>query len=365
MVRSSSGGVGFLRTHALAFGLSGLTALAACTTTTAPQGTAAPAPAPAASCDNAKCKPGNTCIAYEGVTQCRKTCSSNADPATSCPFGYTCIDAQSGEPPFCLKETAVTASGAPLTKKDTGQWGSPCAANKGLENPDCDTEQGFYCYGISPTDGNAYCTRYDCTADLECGPGFWCGQINQTPNVETSKRKTLGAVQKVCLRREYCATCKVDLDCPPVQGIPQHCVQETSGAFGCMPECTTSKNCPLEARCADVGLAAKVCYPRANVCVGDGSLCSPCRVDTDCGEDGACVKGQYTTEKACAKKSATTCEKDGKPSQGSCPQTLEAGSKSDIRCLGSVFEEVPENYCHGIYRMGSEGGDIGCWTPDR
>ncbi len=316
-------------------------------------------------CDDAKCAAGNKCLPLNGETKCRKTCSSNADPATSCPFGYTCTDTLEGVEPFCIQDTALRDDGKPLEKKASGQWGASCQANLGIENPGCDTEQGFYCYGVAPTDGDAYCTRYDCEKDSDCGAGFWCGKINQTPNVQTAKRTTFGEVQNVCLRRTYCSTCKVDLDCPPVAGKTQHCIEDASGAGFCTPECDKTGNCPNEATCASVG-DLKVCYPRATVCVGDGSLCSPCRVDTDCGEDGICVKGQYTTEKSCAKKSTKSCGTASKPTNGSCPEQLQDGSKAMVRCLGSLIKEVPADYCHGIYPLGSQGGgDVGCWTPKR
>lgn len=333
----------------------GLAVLAACSSD----------PDTPATCDSAKCATGNTCLAFEGETKCRKTCSSNADPAASCPFGYTCTDTAVGDPPFCVQDTALNFAGQPLEKKTSGQWGAKCQANLGMENPGCDGDQGFYCFGASPTDGDAYCTRYDCETDRDCGAGFWCGKANATPNVGTAKRTTFGEVQNVCLRRTYCSTCKVDLDCPPILGKAQHCIEDASGARVCSPECDGNASCPTEARCADVGVGAKVCYPRATVCVGDGSLCSPCRVDTDCGEDGVCVKGQYTTEKTCAKKSTSSCGTATARSQGSCPESLPDGSKALVRCLGTVFDEVPKDYCHGIYTIGAEGGDIGCWTPKR
>jgi hypothetical protein len=323
-----------------------------------------PATPTTVTCDSAKCAPGNRCLVLNGEEKCRKTCSSNTDPAKSCPFGYTCTDTQTGVEPFCTQDKAFGGDGNPIVKKDSGQWGAKCQANLGVSNPGCDVDQGFYCYGISPTDGDAYCTRYDCQSDDECGAGFWCGKINQTPNVATAKRGTVGAVQNVCLRRTYCATCKVDLDCPTIQGTAQHCVMDASGSNVCMPECQKTTNCPTEAKCVTVGdLPSKVCYPRATVCVGDGSLCSPCRVDTDCGEDGACVKGQYTTEKACAKKSTSSCN-SGK-AQGSCVTQMATPPSAQVRCLGGVFDEVPKDYCHGLYLIGDTGADIGCWTPKR
>ncbi len=362
MSSASSRVLASLRSFTFASVFVGVGVLAACSS----EDKAAPP-----TCDSAKCAAGNECLPLNGEIKCRKTCSSNADPATSCPFGYTCTDTLTGVVPFCIQDTAVNADGKPIEQKPSGQWGAKCQANLGIENPGCDGEQGFFCYGTSPTDGDAYCTRYDCEKDSDCGAGFWCGKINQTPNVQTAKRSTVGEVQNVCLRRTYCSTCNVDLDCPPILGKAQHCVAGADGASFCAPECSDSRECPNEAQCLDAGVSSKICYPRAKVCVGDGSLCSPCRVDTDCGEDGACVKGQYTTEKSCAKKSTSSCEgKDAKgepvPTQGSCPQKPEsAGRDSEVRCLGLVFEQVPKDYCHGIYFIGSQGGDIGCWTPKR
>jgi hypothetical protein len=313
------------------------------------------------SCDDAKCKPGNQCLPLNGEVKCRKVCSSNTDPATSCPYGYVCVDTLTGVPPFCVAVQANNPDGSPLEQRP-GQWGEPCQPNLGLENPACDTDQGFYCYAQSPTDASAYCTRWDCTSDAECGPGFWCAKVNATPNIRTAKRLTIGEVQNVCLKRDFCSTCTSDLDCLPLDNRPQHCIQDASGAFFCTPECDANANCPNEARCADAGVVdaegnpKKVCYPRATVCVGDGSLCSPCRADSDCGEDGICVKGEYTTERACAKKAADGCE--------SCPKRIESPQR-EIGCAKSSTNLLPAGYCVGLYKIGARPSDIGCWTPDR
>lgn len=152
---------------------------------------------------------------------------------------------------------------------------------------------------------------------------------------------------------------------PAARRNPQRCIADTSGAPFCAPECATSNNCNKEAKCVDPGIGTKVCYPRANVCVGDGSLCSPCRSDGDCGEDGICIKGQYTTERACAKKAPGDCKAgEAKVPQGGCAADIPSPAVK-VRCLGGVFDEIPRNYCHGIYLIGDQGGDIGCWTPNR
>jgi hypothetical protein len=94
------------------------------------------------------------------------------------------------------------------------------------------------------------------------------------------------------------------------------------------------------------------------VCVGDQSLCSPCRNDGDCGDDGLCVKGQYTTERACAKKSAVTCTDTAKM----CPTS--AAPKAKIGCTTMDGPDLPANYCVGLYPF-STGSDLGCFTPKR
>mgnify|MGYP005858760025 CR=1 FL=1 len=307
-----------------------------------------------ATCDDAKCAPGNKCLPLDGEVKCRKVCTSNTDPTASCPFGYTCVP-QDGVEAFCVKDRAELTQGP-------GQWGNPCNAAGGLDaNPDCDSAQGFYCYGTSPNDGASYCTRYDCETDRDCGAGFYCGDANIAPNVTTTKR-TVGQTQRVCLKRSYCAPCKADLDCPAQNGIPQRCVPDDDGNGFCSPECTNSQNCNFEAQCVSGLTDLTVWYPRAGGCVGDGSLCSPCRSDADCPQ-GACVQGTYTTEKSCTVKSGITC-KDGSQNgtDFDCPTV--ASPKVPIRCLGMVFDTVPRDHCHGLYPLG-QSADVGCWTPRR
>lgn len=315
-------------------------------------------------CRNEDCLAGNKCLPLDGVTKCRKTCASNTDPQASCPFGYTCV-AMDPEP-FCVKDTPQ------IQKKDTGQWGFGCLASKGMNNPDCDADQGFLCYATSKSDGFAYCTRYDCATDRDCAAGFYCATVNTYPNADTNK-VSVGETQKVCIKREYCAPCQADLDCPQFRGRPQHCVQSNDGKNFCAAECDSSKGCQKDAKCVAFDGGYKACFPRAGMCVGDGTICSPCRSDADC-TNGACVKGQYTEERSCAIKSKKTCTL---PSSGpqtaanyDCPTPTEPGvEKRSVRCLGGdpkqgwPFPEVPSNYCHGLWKFG-DSADVGCWTPD-
>lgn len=387
----------------------------ACSSTTTP-------PAPAV-CDDAKCAPGNKCLALDGDTKCRKTCASNGDPTSSCPAGFACAstNAPSTIPPECTKAPAESAalcapinthSGSKLAAfscpaatrakskclasadeniqccneapaetfvqpfcvksyRDLGAgangFGALCDPSKGLENPGCDASKGLSCHGTSPADATAYCSYYNCSSDRECGPTYYCGAVNVSPNVTTPK-VSLRETTTVCLRRNYCAPCNADFDCPQLDGRTQRCVLDDNSVGFCSPECAENANCPFDARCVDAGIGTKTCYPRAGTCVGDGTLCSPCRSDADCGDDGACVKGEYTTERFCAKKALATCSPSVK---ASCPASSKTPaprvgctSVPDDPKLVNPNPEVPYNYCVGVYTFG-EAGDLGCWTPNR
>lgn len=309
-------------------------------------------------CDDSKCGTGNSCIPFEGKTECRRTCTSNVPGQGACPYGYTC--STEGANTFCVKET-VTLTRAP------GQWGAACNPSGGLEaNPDCNSAQGFVCHGSSPNDAESYCTREGCTEDRECGAGFYCGSANLEPNVTTTNR-SVGPENTIrtCLKRTYCAPCKADVDCLPDNGRKQHCVADDDGNGVCSPECDSSKGCNNEAQCIDL-TDFKVCFPRSGRCAGDGSLCSACRSDADC-KDGACVKGQYTTEQFCTVKSTVEPCKDGNKNgvDFGCPEFTAVPGRP-VACVGGIFfDQVPRNQCHTLYKVGGQYSDIGCWTPDR
>jgi hypothetical protein len=364
-------------------------------------------------CDPAQCGAQNTCIAGSGETKCRRACAANTD----CPAGATCVAGTTGSVTTGCTKVAADAADfcAPLAlnggvklspytcgegaapkgcvagpapgqfccddlppesyaqafcvrnlrtlKVGPKQFGAACNATLGLnDNPDCDSAQGFACYGLLPGDGEAYCTSYGCHSDRECAPTFYCATINVAPNVTTPK-PTFHETTTACLKRDYCAPCVADIDCPSLKGRTQHCVTDAKGGGFCAPECTAAANCNFEAKCVDVGIGPSVCYPRAGLCVGDGSLCAPCRADSECGADGVCAKGQYTTERACAKQSGVTCSGTAKE----CG--VSAAPKAKIGCT-TTAGDLPANYCVGLYNFGppQSGGqptDIGCFTPAR
>jgi hypothetical protein len=336
-----------------------------------------------AQCDSTKCAPQNTCIGEDEadaglVVDCRRLCTSQTDPQTGCPANYTCVPTSADATDGGVVQTYCSANNTtyPPAPNGTGQWGTSCNPAGGLTaNPDCDSADGFQCYGTSPSDGNAYCTQLTCTTDRDCAGGFYCGTYNTSPNVTTTKR-VIGSTALGCLKREYCAPCNTDLDCLAVNNLPSHCIGDANGVNFCASECTTNAGCNLEAACVAVpNITPLVCYPRAHVCVGDGGLCAPCRSDADCvasdGTQGACTEGEYTTEHSCSTPAPKPpCfDTSGNPTGGGCPTTDEV-PKGKVGCYGGTdFKEIPANYCHGYITLGGTGSDgtitPGCFTPNR
>jgi hypothetical protein len=360
-----------------------------------------------AACDPAQCAPKNECLADgQGVTKCRLPCTSQ----TECPFNYQC--AASSPKNFCVKNNLE------LERKPTGQWGFPCKPTDGFDNnPACDTSspprtcsalekccatlegsdatqckdavkaanpggceaafdglrgkglcpaQKFACYAETPTDAAAYCTIYDCQSDLDCTGGYWCATINEAPNATTAQRRreginyVFGVTRTVCLKRTYCSPCKGDVDCPSIDGKKQICATDANGTGFCTTECTASNQCALDAACTADNQPAQVCVPKAGVCKGDGSLCSPCYSDADCPE-GACVRANYSTEKFCTVKSKVACSQTTRD----CPA---AANGWRVSCVSAVDPDYPKDACVGVVRLDdgtSPSYVIGCWTGNR
>jgi hypothetical protein len=276
---------------------------------------------------------------------------------TDCPFNTYC--AASTPQNFCVKQTNPVAQ-----QKPTGQWGTHCLPNMGQENnPACDTATGFACYATGTTDATAYCTQYDCSADTDCAGGYYCATINKQPNAKSDAR-TFGKTRAVCLKREYCSPCQGDIDCPVIDGKQSLCTDADNGKY-CASPCTSNANCRLDAACN--GIAAdgvtKVCRPRAGVCKGDGSFCSPCLADSDC-PMGFCLKAAYSPEKFCSVKSTTTCAPPAMGTativKGSCPAF--SHNSAQVGCQSSSSDDnIPKDQCIAIIPFG-DADDIACWT---
>jgi len=359
-------------------------------------------------CESSRCAAGNACIddgSGSGET-CHKVCTAQSD----CPFGWYCNDGELGSQAknWCVQNTNFS----PMA---TGQWSTSCSPSGGEgANPACDWNDAFACYGMSPTDANAFCTLYSCAQDSDCKGGWWCATQNVGPNV-TSANPTYGPTRQLCLPRRYCAPCQTDHDCAQDQ-TPQHCAADAEGRGYCTPQCSGNAECQIDATCAapwaictpGAGQACKtdddcpptagtfqhcdggqctpecasssgcgvgqtcapttfkVCVPRAGICVGDGGFCSPCRSDADC-TDGYCFSGApYSPERFCtAKASVASCAPtmaNGNPI--GCPVPTSANNWRDVGCL-----KDPADQCVALVTFGTSTGqqelDPGCWTPNR
>lgn len=367
----------FTLAFALASGLAvGLPALAGgCSSDPAPAAPSPDASAEAARpsappCDPSKCAEGNLCVEFEGASKCRRPCGSK--------FGDLCPPSHS-----CVPHPEVGGFCEPvhpaMTVKATGQWGAPCVPTQGLANPACDGDQGFQCYAPGGTaDAEAYCTRFDCEDDRDCADTYVCESANVAPNAESNERLP-GRVRKTCVKRDYCAPCRFDSDCPQIKGATQFCVAQADGRKICAPTCQRDLNCNDEAECLVEGLRVwpdgteretNVCIPRSGLCVGDGSICAGCRSDADC-PAGACVRGEFSTERSCTVKSKVPCRVEGSGTAArlvaDCPARPEALPEGTrISCIGGdlAFKEVPPDQCHGLVDL-DESVQPGCWTRAR
>ncbi len=303
-----------------------------------------------AACDSAQCDANNLCIARAGAAaQCELPCYTHTD----CPFNYHCDANAGGTRPYCLVNTTT------FPEEPGKQFGAPCNPTGGFQNnPACDGADGFACLASSPLDANAYCTYLSCKSDTDCGDGFYCGRVNATPSA-TSSAPPDGQTLVACLPRGYCAPCASDIDCAPTNGAPQHCVAGTDGATFCVPECHANTDCALDATCTSHGNYS-ACTPRAGVCKGDGSLCSPCRSDADC-SNGFCVLAYNSTEHFCTTPSGITCSYDKNLNiVDQCPSSTKA--TPTIGCaVPSVDPTIPANQCEGEVLEGSSPVP-GCWT---
>jgi hypothetical protein len=348
-------------------------------------------------CDSSKCAAGNQCI-DDGSTKADGTpvgpaCHLVCTQQSQCPSGYFCNDGMvtNSQPAnWCVANTYTPP------QETTGLWGTACVPTDGEgNNKACDTQDGFACFGVSPTDANAFCTQFNCSADSDCPGGWWCETVDVKPNVLTASR-SFGKTRTVCRPRQYCAPCQEDHDCPAAtDGTAQRCVPDGGGSGGmlCSPVCSSDANCPLDAACQTAypvctpaqGTACtnddecppangtfqhclsgactpecggpsdcasgqqcgaiSACIPRAHTCLGDGTFCSPCRSDADCqAGNGTCVYAAYSTERYCSlPMKSGTCPPDTSgqgatinlPPTGSCP-SAPSGSPASQAHYGAI-----------------------------
>jgi len=251
------------------------------------------------------CGPGAACIddGSGSGPACQLVCT---DPS-QCPVNTYCNDGlASGQlANWCAPSTY------PVSQKLPGQWGDSCKSG-------CDTSDGFYCYGVLPTDANAFCSLAGCIGDADCPGGWWCATVNATPNHTTSVR-TFGPTQSWCLPRQYCATCKMDHDCSKAaDGTQQHCVQDSAGNGFCAPQCGSNAACPLDAACQlKWGVCAQAACKKESDCAVAAEHCTSGLCQLACTKDSDCPPAngapQHCSGRVCV---AQSCASDD-----DCPPT--------------------------------------------
>ena len=331
-------------------------------------------------CDASTCVASDACIAgwdtwdeaiaadpADESTACRLPCGAPED----CPFGFHCVG-------YCVADRKAYVPAHAGESAGDLPWGAPCSPFDAADpddptapmtnNADCDASQGFWCYAASPTDANGFCTQFQCTDDGDCAAGYWCATVDDTPNAITATRKDWGTTATVCLPRayeplpgRYCAPCTSDGDCPRAGGVRQHCVSangEDSEEKVCAAECQDDGSCPLDELCtANEDDDATVCLPRARTCRGDGSFCSPCHSDADCG-NGLCLEADSSTEHFCSVQT-NGCNPNGV----NCP-VLPAAAHSpltttdSVECVPPMAESLPQAQCTGY----NQTFGAGCYT---
>ncbi len=332
----------------LALALCALTV--ACSSSPAPCGKSPACASPAACFDDGA----------GGGPSCHRVCTRQTD----CDFNSYCNDGiAAGQPHnWCV------ASTNPIPRQDggSGQWGAACSAG-------CDAADGFACYGLSPTDANAFCTVFDCAADTDCPGGWWCATVNAAPNYAAVTR-SFGPTRAVCLPRQYCAPCTMDHDCSPsADGTPQHCTQDTGGQGFCTPQCASNTNCPLDATCTlqwgvcgQMACSPSVSCPVPETCMA-GACRLPCAKDADCptsnGMPQHCAAGGYCSAQACVSDDECPATPSAYQhcNQGAC--VPECAAATDCNPATGDQACVPFSVC--VPRAGTCVGDHGFCSPCR
>ena len=292
----------------------------------------------------AGCKPGNEKIDGE----CRLLCTKQDD----CPNTFSCTGGSSKS--YCMPNPAGIGTG-------TGEYGSACNATLKLisDHPDC--APGFQCFGKSPTDADAYCTKYVCATDGDCPGGFYCATVNEAPNAATYER-SVNKTTTVCAKRStFCSPCSSDVDCATrgYSGPALRCVADGKGQKFCTTECATDANCALDASCTDVA-GTKFCTPTFGSCTGTGALCDRCESDANCKDDSICYEQEYTKEKSCtAKPDANGKCGENNAAPAGAPWSVGCSSSSPLKPM--TPSETCSRVCLGLRKF-DEIWYLGCYA---
>ncbi|HEY3351985.1 MAG TPA: hypothetical protein VGQ83_01930 [Polyangia bacterium] len=233
------------------------------------------------------CPNGDEC--YNGAVCAEGECTLPCTAPGDCQAGYACR-------PLAERQNELTC--VKVTYAATTTVGKNCA----IDDTVCG--EGEYCYKRIAADPDAYCSR-DCTDDRDCPATTYCQFVVAD---EGGTDDGCGRMEKkVCVKKNtFCAPCLFDSDCDlPGGGL---CVADDHGGKFCTTTCIPHSTNPWDPNrstcpqphsdCVDRD-GVNVCMHRYGSCVGDGSLCAPCRTRHDCAGTALCYGNTYSKEKFC------------------------------------------------------------------
>jgi hypothetical protein len=294
--------------------------------------------------ENEECRAGYTCVfglcrppagtaeGCEEDSDCASNvceggiCSTECLAHTECPDGLYCDegtgvclldDCSSG---ICLRDCAThddCAEGTYCTATATGGFfcaqipeeGGPGTLGHSCAVNDCVSP--FQCMMRVADDPDGFCTT-TCTADSDCRPDMVCRDSDNG--------------NSYCFPRGFCEPCSFDGQCgfSVNRCVATSPAAEPGGAY-CSTGCTPGVGaCPLDSTCKEAFLCEATnlwvddCASCTGACTGgetpeyqcfhdygtcrstDGALCTPCKHNGDCSEDGACLSGSGQENWVCS-----------------------------------------------------------------
>jgi len=331
-----------------------------------------------AKCSPDLCLAGNTCVDNRCVLECvshtqclpDQTCSGAVEDDTGreilacsreqpkethvgllCAFGYECDGVyQCPDGSACNpKGGGATCAPEQCALVEPFRACPDGTACTGAEGDNCAPEacKPLVCRSAGEGDAEAYCTTQDCSTDLDCAPGMYCGvrrraqkicgtdKGTEDPCLEPSQFTANGGtyqegpvtlLQNICLKREICAPCVTNNDCSLAGDLS--CVN-VAGVQSCVKPCRVDGDCNDDSFCYSTALNAGcvnepcddgLCLPRSGSCRGS-EFCQACLNDLDCSPPGsagskACIEAG-AGQRGCFDQSfPDTCVTDA-----DCPQS--------------------------------------------
>jgi hypothetical protein len=250
-----------------------------------------------------ECEPGDPC-GGAGFACVEGACTTTGCTAsTQCAAGTECRNVDGT---FACVTQAWSGG--------TGQYGTNCALHGAA-----DCASGYACVSVREGDPYAYCTTA-CSSDRNCPPEYLCGTEQGDPTMK-------------CIRRELCAPCNLDEQCITPITADGECADDGSGMMVCTKRCDPKgEGCQPVFACTGAP-GEETCAHKSGSCFGDGSMCAPCQIDTDCSQTSGsrCIRLYFSGEKFCSPPCGAGC-----PTGSFC---------ASIGGSNSCIPDNPDNTC--------------------